>query len=64
MSSPRSRWVTLAVWIVAAKLLISQLPGLGEATENEQALCLPGDAEATRTDAFVSLPVQHSVNGI
>ena len=52
VSSPRGKWVTLAVWIVAAALLISQLPGLGEATENEQALFLPRDAEATRAYEF------------
>ena len=52
VSSPRGKWVTLAVWIVAAGLLISQLPGLGEATENEQALFLPRDAEATRAYEF------------
>ena len=52
MSSPRGKWVTLSVWIVAAGLLISQLPGLGEATENEQALFLPRDAEATKAFEF------------
>ena len=48
VSSPRGKWVTLAAWIVAAGMIISQLPGLGEASENEQALFLPEDAEATR----------------
>lgn len=52
VSSPRGKWVTLAVWIIAAGLLISQLPGLGESTENEAALFLPGDAEATRAYEF------------
>ena len=52
VSSPRGKWITLAVWIMAAGLLISQLPGLGEATENEQALFLPRDAEATRAYEF------------
>ena len=52
VSSPRGKWVTLAVWLIAAGLLISQLPGLGEATENEQALFLPRDAEATRAYEF------------
>ena len=52
VSSPRGKWVTLAVWVVAAGLLISQLPGLGEATENEQALFLPRDAEATKAFEF------------
>ena len=52
VSSPRGEWVTLAVWLIAAGLLISQLPGLGESTENEAALFLPGDAEATRAYEF------------
>ena len=52
VSSPRGKWITLAVWIIAAGILISQLPGLGDATENEQALFLPGDAEATRAYEF------------
>ncbi|MDE0234522.1 MAG: MMPL family transporter [bacterium] len=51
-SSPRGKWVTLVAWLFAAGLLISQLPMLNEATENEQALFLPGDAEATRAFEF------------
>ena len=51
-SSPRGKWVTLIAWLFAAGLLISQLPMLNEATENEQALFLPGDAEATRAFEF------------
>ena len=52
VSSPRGKWVTLAAWLIAAVVLISQLPGLGESTENEAALFLPGDAEATRAYEF------------
>ena len=48
VSSPKGKWVTLAAWLIAAGVLISQLPGLGESTENEAALFLPEDAEATR----------------
>ena len=48
VSSPRGKWVTLAAWLIAAGALISQLPGLGESTENETALFLPQEAEATR----------------
>lgn len=51
-SSPRGKWVTVVVWMIAAGWLISQLPTLNEATENEQALFLPGDAEATRAYRF------------
>ena len=51
-SSSRGKWVTLVAWLFAAGLLISQLPTLNEATENEQALFLPGDAEATRAFEF------------
>ena len=51
-SSHRGKWVTLIVWLVAAGVLISQLPGLGGETENEQALFLPRDAEATRAYEF------------
>ena len=52
VSSPRGKWITLVAWILAAGVLISQLPGLGESTENEAALFLPGDAEATRAYEF------------
>ena len=52
VSSPRGKWITVAVWIIAAGLLISQLPRLSEASENEQALFLPRDAEATRAYEF------------
>ena len=52
VSSPRGKWVTLVAWLIAASLLISQLPRLGEAMENEQALFLPRDAEATRAYEF------------
>ena len=52
VSSPRGKWMTLVVWVVVAGLLISQLPRLDEATENEQALFLPRDAEATRAYEF------------
>ena len=48
VSSPRGKWATLIVWVIAAGVLISQLPPLSEATENEQSLFLPRDAEATR----------------
>ena len=47
-SSRRGKWVTLLVWILLAGTLISQLPRLDEVTENESALFLPEDAEATR----------------
>ena len=48
VSSPRGKWVTLALWIALAGALISQLPRLDEVTENEAALFLPADAESTR----------------
>ena len=48
----RGKWVTLAVWLLAAGFLISQLPMLADANENEQALFLPRDAEATRAYRF------------
>ncbi len=47
-SSARGKWVTLLVWILLAGALISLLPRLDEVTENESALFLPEDAEATR----------------
>jgi len=50
--SRRGKWVTLAVWLVTAGALISQLPMLADANENEQALFLPRDAEATRAYRF------------
>ena len=52
VSSPRGKWITVAVWIIVAGLLISQLPRLDEASENEAALFLPRDAEATRAYEF------------
>ena len=48
VSSPRGKWVTLLLWIVAAGILISQLPRLSDVSENEAALFLPADAESTR----------------
>ena len=47
VSSPRGKWVTLAVWVLVAGALLSQLPRLDEVRENEEALFLPGDAEST-----------------
>ena len=47
VSSPRGKWVTVVVWIIVAGLLISQLPSLGDATENEATLFLPKEAEST-----------------
>ena len=47
-SSPRGKWITLLLWIAAAGILVSQLPGLADVTENEAALFLPADAESTR----------------
>ena len=47
VSSPRGKWVTLVVWVLAAGALLSQLPRLDEVRENEEALFLPGDAEST-----------------
>ena len=52
VSSPRGKWITIVVWVIVAGLLISQLPRLSEASENEQALFLPRDAEATRAYEF------------
>ena len=52
VSSRRGKWVTLVVWLIAAGSLISQLPMLADADENEQALFLPRDAEATRAFRF------------
>ena len=59
VSSPRGKWVTLLVWVLAAGVLLSQLPRLDEVRENEEALFLPGDAESTlayelRRDEFPS----------
>ena len=48
VSGRRGKWVTLVAWIVLAGALISLLPRLDEVTENEAALFLPSDAEATR----------------
>ncbi|MYB41766.1 MAG: MMPL family transporter, partial [Chloroflexi bacterium] len=48
VSGRRGKWVTLVAWIVLAGALISLLPRLDEVTENEAALFLPEDAEATR----------------
>ena len=48
VSSPRGKWITVIAWLIVAGILISQLPRLNEASENEQALFLPKDAEATR----------------
>lgn len=48
VSSPRGKWITLLLWIVAAGLLVSQLPQLADVSENEAALFLPADAESTR----------------
>ena len=47
VSSPRGKWVTLLVWVLAAGVLLSALPRLDEVRENEEALFLPGDAEST-----------------
>ena len=33
-SSPRGKWITLLLWIAAAGILVSQLPGLADVTEN------------------------------
>ncbi len=52
VSSPRGKWVTLLVWLVAAGLLISQLPRLTDVRENEAVLFLPADAESTRAYEF------------
>ena len=52
VSSPRGKWMTLVAWLIVAGLLISLLPRLDEASENEQALFLPRDAEATRAYEF------------
>ena len=52
VSSPRGKWITVVVWVIVAGLLISQLPRLSEASENEQALFLPRDAEATQAYDF------------
>ena len=52
VSSPRGKWITLVAWLIVAGLLISLLPRLDEASENEQALFLPRDAEATRAYEF------------
>ena len=41
VSSPRGKWVTLLVWVLAAGVLLSQLPRLDEVRENEEALFLP-----------------------
>ena len=48
VSSPRGKWITLLLWIVAAGVLVSQLPQLADVTENEAALFLPAGAESTR----------------
>ena len=53
-SSPRGKWVTIATWLVVAGVLLSTLPRLEEVRENEQALFLPRDAEATRAFELAS----------
>ncbi len=47
-SSRRGKWLTLVGWLLVSGALLSQLPRLDEVRENEQALFLPRDAEATR----------------
>jgi len=54
VSSPRGKWITLLVWIVAAGALISQLPQLSDLTENEASLFLLADAESTRAVRFAA----------
>ncbi|MXY72099.1 MAG: MMPL family transporter [Dehalococcoidia bacterium] len=47
-SSARGKWITLLLWLAAAGILVSQLPGLADVTKNEAALFLPAEAESTR----------------
>ena len=54
VSSARGKWITLVLWIVAAGILISQLPQLSDVSENEAALFLPADAESTRAVELAS----------
>ena len=51
-SSPRGKWITLLLWVLLSGALISQLPRLGDVTENESAAFLPADAESTRAFEF------------
>ena len=52
VSDRRGKWITFVVWLVAAGVLISQLPQLADVAENDRALFLPADAESTRAVEF------------
>ena len=47
-SSPRGKWITLAVWLVLAGLIIPLSPTLSDISTNDTLQFLPQDAESTQ----------------
>ncbi len=52
VSSPKGKWITLVVWLLGAVVLVSQLPQLSDAIENEQTTFLPVNSESTQAFLF------------
>lgn len=52
-SSPRGKWITLAVWLVLGGLIISLSPTLSDITTNDTLQFLPQEAESTQAAELV-----------
>ncbi len=52
-SSPRGKWIVIAVWLLVAGTLIPLSPMIGAVTNNDSATFLPEGAESTQVRALV-----------
>ncbi|MDQ3614071.1 MAG: MMPL family transporter [Chloroflexota bacterium] len=52
-SSPRGKWIVIALWVVLAALVIPLSPTLADVTDNSSANFLPEGAETTRVQELV-----------
>ncbi len=52
-SSPKGKWIVVAVWLVLAGLIIPLAPMLSDVTENDSSSFLPEGAESTQVQELV-----------
>jgi uncharacterized membrane protein YdfJ with MMPL/SSD domain len=52
-SSRRGKWIVIAMWLIAAAVVVPLAPSLSDVTNNDSSTFLPDDAESTEVDRLV-----------
>jgi uncharacterized membrane protein YdfJ with MMPL/SSD domain len=52
-SSPRGKWIVIAIWLLLAVVIVPLAPSLSDVTNNDSSTFLPDGAETTEVDRIV-----------